>query len=152
MSNIGILTSLTGDKRLNRKLAHLAKKGQKKVARSALSKGLSVIAKGIRKEAPVGKTKAVRKAIGKRLRKNKRTGIHEAKVGVNVAKKKGKQAPHGHLVAAGTAERQHKSGKSTGSVDPNPFVERGFRATQGKAMSTIKKTMRDGIEKEARKG
>lgn len=166
MSSIDLVADIVGDKQLIRRLKRLEKKGQNAAARKALGKGMTVTANAMRQAAPVGEKKMVKKSIGKKLKKNKKTGLHESRVGINIGKKRrpkgtpitGKgaskfQSPHAHLVALGTKPRVHKkTGKSVGSVPPNPFVKRAFAATRAKAMRTVKKWLRIGIEEQARKG
>lgn len=109
---------ITGDKELDAKLAALPEKTQKKYARSALSQGMTIVAKAAKRAAPVGPTGNLRRAIGKRFKRIKQEGITQAKVGINVGKRAklgttesgktkfaGDSAPHGHLVALGTKPR-----------------------------------------------
>src|SRR5512144_387477 len=96
---------VTGIRELDRKLSGLPDKVQKKIARSALSQALTIEVKAMRAAAPVGATGALKESIGKRLGRNRRKGISEAKAGINVGKRTKRntrrQAPHGHLVALG---------------------------------------------------
>ncbi len=134
---------------------------------------MTVMAKAMRKAAPVGEKKMVKKSIGQKLKKNKKTGLHEARVGINVGKKrrpkddqlgvaagldakKGNrskyQSPHAHLVALGTKPRFHKkSGKSVGSMPSNPFVRRAFMISNPPTFKTIRKWVAWGILEEARR-
>lgn len=119
------MASITGDKALDKKFKSLATKGARRAAVAAIRKGMTIAAKGIRKLAPVGPTKNLKKSIGSRIKKTKKTGTVEAKAGVNVGKKTQKQldkaaarsgktakttknAPHAHLVALGTKARKRK--------------------------------------------
>lgn len=162
---------ITGDKRLDRKLAALSSKDSRIARRSAVMAALTVIAKGIRTEVPVGETKALKKSIGSRMRKEKRgarKGQTEAKVGVNVGKKKDNRAPHSHLVALGTKDRwtgtrswKNKGGtvtKSTGNprryrgkMPTNDFVERGFNKTSSQAMRKCLSQLEKKINEAAKK-
>lgn len=148
-------TYLTGDKKLDRKLEQLGEKTRKRFTRSALGKGGTVIGRGIKSEAPVGKTKKLKKAIGKSTKKarNFKSGedFQGLRVGANVGKKAAKSAPHAHLVILGTQERHHKSGKSTGKVQGNDFVKRGAKKSLSKADKVIKDDLLKKITAEANK-
>lgn len=140
---------ITGDEELESALKSLADKTADKIAKAAVGAGLNVLVKAMRKEAPVGATGAVKKSIGKRFERNKKTGIITAKAGVNVGKrtlkKIGREAPHSHLVILGTKRRQRQSigGRfgfirnptaqqlSTGSGPENPFVRRATEGSTG---------------------
>lgn len=136
---------------LQQQLRGLADREVRRPLRSGVGKGLTVVAKAIRQAAPVGKTRSIRKAIGKRFARNRRSGEMEAKAGIDVGKKrsrdgsKGIQARHGHLVALGTAERFTKTGAKRGSVRANDFVGRGFAASASQAAAVIVNTVADGI-------
>lgn len=144
---------LTGDKALEATLAMLGGKAGDRVARNALGAGLSKVAKAMKQAAPVGKTGAVKASIGKRNEK-KKTGVMEAKAGINVGKKtkiKGKFAPHAHLVALGTKRRQRKTigGRfsylknptprqlSTGTMPANSFVRMAYESSRSAARTAM---------------
>lgn len=143
--------TIKGDKALEKKLADLDAKVQKKIARSALNKSMTVIQRGIKAAVP-SHMKSIRQSIGKRNKKNRRKGVSEAKVGVNVAKKGEKQVPHAHLIAGGTKDRYTKAGKYTGKIIATPFVERGYKASESAAIEKLKQATLEGIEKEAKRG
>lgn len=159
---------LTGDKELEATLKTLADKAADRVARSVLGAGLTVIARAMKAAAPVGKTGAVKASIGKRNERKKRTGVFEAKTGVNVGKKtkrKGKFAPHAHLVALGTKPRVRKTigGKfgyiknpsqqqlSTGTMPSNPFVKRAYETSRAAAATRMQIQSIKALEREAKK-
>ena len=153
---------ITGDKALDRKLSHLSDKGQARATKSAIGKALTVIARGIRNAIPPN-LKSVKKTVGTKNKKNKRKGIHEAKVGLGVGKQK-KQARAGkpgvgiskanvHWWALGTGERQKKDGQSTGAMPEGPkVVKEGYLASQGEARKKLMDTLRQKISEEAKKG
>lgn len=159
---------------LKQKLSTLGPRVERKVCRRAINRGASVIQKGIQSAAPIGKTKSIRKEIGKKVNA-KKPGLVTVKIGVGVGKKKksakgAKSEPHGHLIALGTGDRYTgtrtwktrkglKRSRQTGNrkayrgrVTPKPFVKQGTAASQGQAQSVIVSTMREGIEQEAKKG
>jgi HK97 gp10 family phage protein len=134
----------TGIRELDAKLKALPEKVQKKIARSALSQGMTIIAKAGKKAAPLGPTGNLRLSIGKRFKRNRQAGVTEAKVGISVGKRASKTnraGAHGHLVALGTRPRFHKSGKSTGVMPANEFFRRATDAVvhqvQAKMLSVI---------------
>jgi hypothetical protein len=119
------MPSLTGVRKLDRKLQSLDRKVQKKLIRSAVNKALTVAKKAIKSEIP-SRYPDLRKAIGKRLAKGKTgsaKGITVGKVGAavgvtakrrakNAAKKKPRKRPgvgigpeNAHWFLMGTSER-----------------------------------------------
>ena len=141
---------LTGDKKLDKKLGRLARRGANRVARRGLGKALTVLARAMRAEAP---NKTMKASIGKRNKKNRRKGIHEAKVGPNVGNKgKGeKRTPHAHLFILGTKERFTKTGASRGAMPQNDFVRRAAEKSRESAAAAMKAEIRKQIKIEASK-
>ena len=143
-------TYLTGRPFLNAKLKRLDIKTRKKYTRSALSQGGTVIVKAIKRAAPVGKTRNLKKAIGKSLKKAQQdpSGEHfqGLRAGMNVAKKLPNQAPHGHLNVLGTKRRKTKSGKSTGKMPKNDFIRRAVRSSLPKAKRKIAQVLKRKIK------
>lgn len=119
---------ITGDAELERTLAALGDdKAADRVAKSAIGAGLTVLRKAIRAAAPVGPTGNLKASIGRRLERATSRRRSVGKAGINVGKQSSRSkekvnAPHSHLVALGTKQRFHKSGKSVGRMTPNPFV------------------------------
>jgi hypothetical protein len=98
---------------------------ERKLARAALGAALTKSAQLIRKAAPA-RTR-IKKSIGTRFKKNKRSGVHEAKAGLNVGNKHG-TAPHAHFFVLGTDYRFTKSGAARGKIIPNKFVRLAIAA------------------------
>ena len=138
------MSSVTGDKELTKQLTAIAR-GVRKATRRAVNKGLTVIRKAVADEAPVGKTRSVKKSIGKRLNKlSGSTPEITGKVGPGVGKKKLKKdgsksdtSPHAHLAVLGTVERFTKRGASRGIMPQNDFVSRGFARSQTAAAAKV---------------
>lgn len=128
-----------------------APKATKRVARVGLNAGLTVIASAQRRSTPVGKNKRLKRAIGKRLKKNRQNGIHEAKAGINVAKKGNKRAPHGPIVALGTRMRKTRTGANRGRVRVNNWIQRATLAARPRTLQTMRLKTLSAIEKEAAK-
>jgi hypothetical protein len=164
---------VTGDRELDRRLAHLSDKGAKRAGRAAINAGLTVVAKAIRAavppvETPGHRKSSITKAVGSRNKKNRTTGVQEAKAGFGVGKKRGRVAPHAHLLALGTDDRHTGSKRdrrrgatgriSTGAerafrgrVKPSRVVPRGYAASQSDAMKKIIQKLRQRVNIEARK-
>lgn len=142
--------SITGDKRIIRSLNRLSNRGIRAADRKAVGQGLTVIAKAIKAEVP-SHMKSVRKAIGKRFKKSKKTGLREAKVGMGVGKKKSKIAPHAHLIILGTQDRYTKAGRYTGRIEPLPAVKRGYAASRTTAKQKIADVLKKSIASQAKK-
>jgi hypothetical protein len=141
-------TTITGDKRLDRKLNHLKGRGGNTIIRKTLRKGIQTVAASLRSAAPDATT---RRAIGYRFKRNSRTGFMLSKAGIGVGKKAGKVKRHAHLKHTGTILRQTNSGASRGRVDPSRFIPNNA----SRAISASKPAMiaeaRKELAKEARK-
>lgn len=168
---------LTGDDQIEKAIQYLKDKSADKIAKSVMGAGLTVFAKEMKKEAPKGATRQLEASIGKRLERNKRTGLVTAKVGINVGKtKKGKTrklAPHSHLVGLGTQtrtrksiggrfsgyERVHLDGSSipgnpqllTGAMPANPFVKKAYQRARSSATAAMRKRAEKKLITEAAK-
>jgi len=160
MSTIMATEVVTGIKEIDRQLSRLSDRAGKRINAAAIRKGQAVILRAIRNEAPRGPTGNLKRAIGHRFRKKRKSGIYEAIIGANVGKrtkskttKSGKQqkansAQHAHLVILGTAQRLTKAGASRGVMPSNNFVDRGFASSKAQAASVIKSRLKSGIDKE----
>jgi len=130
--------TVTGDKEVAKVLRELGathgKSVERRLARLALGAGLTPLAQRIRKGAPP-RTR-IRKAIGKRNKRNRRKGIHEAKAGINVGSKAGK-APHGAWFAAGTADRTTKKGQNRGRMLGDNFVVRATKEARPRVQQAM---------------
>lgn len=160
------MSTITGDKEIDRKLKHLASKGQKRVARSGIGKAMTVLSRGIRNAIPPN-YKSAKKAIGRRNKKNKHTHKHEAKVGLGVGKQtksKKQRDPRKpgvgisktniHWLILGTSTRSRDKGGPTGRMPAigQGWVQQGVKASEAEAIRAMHEQMRKKIEEEARKG
>lgn len=156
---------------ITKDIEKLIAKGGPAAARSGLSKGMTIIARGIRKSIPP-KLKSVKKTVGQRFITDKDKnaklpkGVFGAKVGLGVGKKtKPKQERESkpgvgiakeniHWWELGTKERKWKtiSGQSTGKMPKGPPVVReGFHATKSEARRAIIAAMKKKIKDQAKK-
>ena len=160
---------LTGDVEIEKTLKQLADKAADRVARNALGAALTVVAKVMKKTAPVGTTGSLKASIGKRNEKGKRRGIYTAKAGINVGKRSKKTekrlAPHSHLVALGTKPRFRKSlgGRfagianpsqqqlSTGVMPSNDFIKRAYESSREAAQSAMRRRAEKSLARELEK-
>lgn len=109
-----------------------------RLSRTALRSGLAVLVREQKRNAPkfsisrtVGKGKRKRaaklktpkKAIGSRMVKRRRTGLYEAKAGLNVGKAHGR-FPAAASYAMGSGERRTKKGARRGKAPANKFISR----------------------------
>lgn len=163
---------LEGDEKLARRLLALERKDAGRIARKALGKGLTQIAKGIRQQAPTAvkpeARRRLKKSVGTRNKRNRIKGVREAKAGLNVGKKRGSAArmPHAHLIALGTRPRHRKriggaarprsrasrhfaENTSTGTMPAlaKEMVPGGARAASGNAAAAIRQAVATEIEK-----
>ncbi len=158
---------ITGDDQLEGMLRHLETKVADRIAKSCLSAGLTVIARAMKKMAPVGETEALKKSIGRRLEKGRGGNTFTAKAGINVGKMTQKlrqvvKAPHSHLVALGTKARTRKTigGKfgfikqptskqlSTGIMPSNEFVRIAYLASKSATAAAMRKRAEKRLAKE----
>lgn len=160
--------TITGDKQLDAKLAVLQGKAKSRLTKYALKAGVSKLAAAIRKAAPVGQTGNLKKSVGSRVEETSR-GVFVAKAGLNVGKRtvkrRGRLAPHSHLVALGTAERHRSTigGRfavvknptrqqlSTGAMPANAFVRSSSAGAQTAAVEAMRKNVARNLLKELAK-
>ncbi|HCS53285.1 HK97 gp10 family phage protein [Rubinisphaera sp.] len=162
---------ISGDKELDRVLRLLGEKAIRKMARVSLGKGLTVLARSIRAVVPSATTsghsnRSIKKAIGRRNKKNRRHGFHEAKAGIHVGKKSG--APHAHLIGLGTDHRYagfssrqkgyRGEARRTGSaiayrgrIEANDFIKRGLESANSEVLSKIAQEFERQLELETAK-
>lgn len=162
--------SIRGEDLIDKQILNLIAKGGPAAARSGLSKGMTIIARGIRKEVPP-KMKSVKKTIGQRFVTDKdknaklAKGTFAAKVGLGVGKKTksnkerdpkkpgvGISKENVHWWELGTKQRKAKSGRSTGRMPMgSPVVQKGFFATRSQARKAIiaamKKKIKDSVKR-----
>jgi hypothetical protein len=157
-------TEVHGDQIINKKIEKLIATGSKSAARAGISKGMTVIARGIRKAIPP-KAKSVKKTVGQRFKKTKERYAIDAKVGLCVGKKTkskkerdskrpgvGISKENVHWWELGTKERTTDKGKRTGKMPKGPpVVRQGFNATKTQARKIIIATMKAKIKAEAKK-
>lgn len=158
------MATVTGDKKLDRKLSRLRKSVQTKVSKAAVRGGLSVGAKEVKKQIP-SQYKAARKAIGWSFKKDRKTGVLAGKVGVAVGKKRAKLREWGRKE---TAKRQ-AAGKKGEGVNPNTLqifvvgtknmaakfpgvATKGMRTAKSAIKTAMAGKFRQGIMREAMKG
>ncbi|MGE0105115.1 MAG: hypothetical protein AB7G12_12770 [Thermoanaerobaculia bacterium] len=143
-----VLFRLTGDKELDGKLRDLDRDMQRKIAGKANNAGLMEILKAQRDAAP---NKRLKRALGKRNKRNRRTGMQEGKVGLNVGKRGPKQFQQGHLLTLGTEDRWTGSKKRNsrrgivqvlktaatrafrGRIKPNDWIRQATKRALGTA-------------------
>lgn len=150
---------ITGDRQLERALSRLADKSADRVASAAIRGGLRAIVLAAKKDAPVGPTGNLRKSIRSRFERSRYTGKLSAKAGLNVGKRAkledgsriGARAPHAHLVALGTKQRAHKSGKSTGTMPANPFMRLAVASSISAQKALMKQRAAKALDRESRK-
>lgn len=160
--------TITGDKELDAKLSVLKTSVANKLAKYSLQAMASKLSASIRKAAPKGPTKNLKASVGSRVGKVT-GGIVTAKVGLNVGKRtekrRGRMAPHSHLVALGTVARFRKTiggwygyiktpsqqQLSTGTMPANPFVKLAVTSGMSAARSAMTKNATKNLAKELAK-
>ena len=104
-------TTITGMKEIDSKLRHLSGRAARTIARKAVNAGSAELVKGIKADTPKGPTRknethrpgALKRSVGKRFKKGRKSGLYEGKAGYNVGKKRSNRnfAPHAGPAAVG---------------------------------------------------
>ena len=152
----GRLTS--GFAELDQKLAELKTGLNNTIIRKGQREQCKVLAQAMKNSAP---NKVTKRSIGYRV--GFKSGRHQAKVGINVGKKKidlaelaraGKRAPLkalnplAPLFVIGTKPRTRKSGGSTGRMSPHAsFVKAATSAASGTASDALKSVVSTELKK-----
>lgn len=149
MPRAGVSLSLSpsGIRQVDDRLLGFAVKDARKIQRSAVTAGLRVIAKAVKLEAPVGKTRRIKKAVGWRFKKFKRSGYLMAKVGSGVGKKKAqaKEVFYAASVAQGTPPRfRRPNEKFKRHQDPNTGEWKARRRKGARATDKDNPTLATG--------
>lgn len=139
---------IDGLKELQKKLATLPERVQRKVMRSATNAGASPILKAAKRKAKK-RTGLLKKALGKKVVTNKKNQSVTAVIGPRkdvtgeVNGKTYKPSRTAHLVEKGfiAANGEH--------VAAQPFLNPALEETAGEAVSVIASKLGQGIEKEA---
>lgn len=162
---------LTGDKEIDARLAQIGSIGTaNRIARSGLLKAVRIGAKGMKAEVP-STAKSVKTALKGYVKKNKRKGVVEAKVGA-VGKQTGKPkdrsgkegvgigSPNVHWFVLGTQERRPKKskvmktatgrfmGKEVAPMPAHPVVKEGWAKSEAKARAALKQGCKDQLARE----
>lgn len=156
--------TITGDKKIDRKLNRLTGSGQRRVARSGLGKGMTVLSRGIRNAIPP-KYKSAKKTIGRRNKRNKTTKKHEAIVGLGVGKRRkskkqrnpskpgvGISRANIHWLVFGTPERKGPRGAMPNIGQAGGWVQKGVSSVEAEAVRVMKDQMRNKVLEEVKKG
>lgn len=146
--------------------ANHGKSVERALAKRALRAMLKPVTASIKRDAPTlsktrmtGKGKRrrparvpiIRKSIGSSFKRNKRRNVHEAKAGLNVAKKTNGQFKQAHLYTLGSRKRRTKAGLNRGRMERNDFVakarERAQTAAQQAGLFAVKQALPIEVEK-----
>lgn len=164
------MTTITGDKALDRRLKRLGGKGASKAARAGVRAALTPVAQAMRKavtasDASADLKRAARKTISSRFAKSMGRGEKQAKVGFGVGKKKeakrsgnnrggvGVGSANIHWFALGTQNRSTGDGHHTGRVEAvfAGLAEQALNASKAASLEKARKKIAQVIDKEARR-
>lgn len=140
MSN-AVTLQVQGLDELKKRLQKLANAIEGSQVEQILLDAAQPIADQARAWAPEGPTGNLKRAL--LAKKLQRKGRKTAPV---IAAVDRKIAPHAHLVEYGSQGRQHKSGKSTGSMPAKPYFRPAVDARKGDAARIIEDGLRRLIE------
>lgn len=96
MASMGATISLTGDRRLMRRLTHLKASTQRKVVRPAASKAWTPVNKEAKRRCPK-ETGALERSLGKKIKVYSRTGVVWVAIGPRTGEKYHKVGPDGKI-------------------------------------------------------
>ena len=156
--------SITGHQAIDRRLKRLATTGQRRVGRAMVGAMMTEISRGIRNAIPPSQ-KSVKKTLGRKSGKDKKTGVYQAKVGLGVGKRSksskqrdpkkpgvGISKQNVHWFILGTTERVRKKGGRTGRMPKAPdWVKQGYAASRVQAVAKAQAVGRRKVFEEARK-
>ncbi len=114
------------------------------IAQRGMRAAVTVFEAPMRAAAPAGKTGALPRSILSEVH-----SYQEGLVTVGIVGPSVRMSGLATIVHEGTAERHHKSGKATGAMPANPFVERTLVSYQSRALSVLSSELAAGIERAA---
>lgn len=137
-------------KELDSMLEQLPKAMGKTVLRNALKKAgeptkIAATANAVQRTGNLAGSIVVSQKLkrGQRRHKNRDRSTVEVFVGAT--------APHAYLVEWGSTDREHKSGKSTGSMPAQPFFRTAWDATKGEALRILVHEIQQELLKAAKR-
>ena len=159
----GVSLTLTGVPELDAKLKKLETKAGNRIARNSLGAGARAVQKSIKNLA----SPKIKKSVGMRNEKGRKSARLETKVGINVGKRGGRTefkrwAPLSVLGSV-NRKRQKLGGKfayvknpteeqlSTGQIKASQIVKRGYAAAQGSMNAAMKKAFDRSLAREVAK-
>ena len=131
--------TVQGDTELLRTFEGLTGSLQRQVIRPAVQAGATVLAKEIRRRAPVGPTRNLKRSVSSRAWTLPAKGIIGRVVGPAYPR-----GAHGHLVEFGHAMVTH-AGATVGQVRPRPFMRPAMDASRGRVLVAIQQKARQRI-------
>lgn len=128
----------------------------KKVIEQATRAAAKIVLEAAQRKVPIrtGQLKDSL-AIKKDTKAFKRAGLVVYKVGANLSARRGKIAPHAHLVEFGTKGGVVKSGRFAGAKIPpmaaRPFLRPALEESRAEILKVIAQMLFKGIQREAAK-
>lgn len=148
-----VKVKVEGLRELDKALSELPKATGRNVLRRAGRKALEPIVEDARGMAPsdTGRLReemTVSTRLSKRQAALHRKMVKDSKASIEMFAGAG-YSRVAHLLEFGTAQRFHKSGKSTGAVSPRPFMRPAWDAGKEKVLETFKTELWTEISKAA---
>ena len=148
------MSSITGIPDVDRKLKHLAGRAARTIARKSVRKGNAEMVTAIRVETPIGpkpskgrqrrhRPGAMKRSVGQRFRKNRKSGIYEGAAGYNVGVKRSARRFAFHAIprAIGHGRRRNPLGA----------VPAAYRARGQAAKNAMIKKLATELQTEAKR-
>lgn len=139
--------AVDGLETLNKQLEALPRNVSRKILAGALRKAARPIANEARATAPVGPTGNLRRSFRVRAIRARILRRRGKAAGVSITNRNTASAPHAHLVEKGTGPRYTKSGRYTGIMPANPFMERAANKLFPASLSIVKTELSAGIKR-----
>ena len=162
-----ITATVTGDKRLDRRLANLGKRGATRAITAGVRAGLTPVARALRRAINASSVstqvkREARKTVGKRFKRKRGSKIREAKVGFAVGKKVKKESGKKgvgissnniHWFVLGTEQRSTKNGRDTGQIEDmfSGLCQQALDRSKQAAMDAARAKISQVIKREAKK-
>lgn len=133
---------LTGVAEMMTRLRELPKRVRNKVQRKGVQKANAVLKRGLKADAPKGRTKNLSKSVSAKVKTYRKAGP------VGIVGAAVPQGAHAYITEKGTTERFTAKGKSRGKIAGSQWAEKSIRKNAPAAAQAIEQEIARGIEEQ----